>query len=162
MTVSDSPKKEQYKLWAAILSVIITAIAITFTLTKPAANPVSMTPLSGLIQLKSMAAETVPYETAIANQKPTFIEFYADWCTTCQGMSATVKKLHQQYGQQVDFVMLNIDNPQWAAQVEQYKATGVPQFTLLDETEQTIDTWIGKVPVSILAETLETVVDSRG
>ena len=161
MTVSDSPKKEQLKLWAAILSVIITAIALTFTLTKPAANPVSMTPLSGLIQLKAMAAQTVPYEEAIANQKPTFIEFYADWCTTCQSMSSTVEKLHQQYGARIDFVMLNIDNPQWAQQVDQYKATGVPQFTLLDKAEQSIDTWVDKVPASILAETLETAVDFK-
>ena len=161
MTVSDRLKPEQHKRWAAILSIIITAIALTFILTKPAATPVSMTPLSGLIQLKSMAAKTISYEEAIANQKPTFIEFYADWCTTCQSMSSTVTKLHQQYGQQINFVMLDIDNPQWARQVEYYRATGVPQFSLLDSSGQSVDTWVGKVPSSILAETLKTVIETR-
>lgn len=157
-TKEDSFRKEQLKLWAAILSVVITAIALTFILTQPAATPVSMTPLSGLIQLKSTAAKTISYEAAIANQKPTFIEFYADWCTTCQSMSATVEKLHQQYGQQVNFVMLNIDDPQCAAQVRQYKATGVPQFTLLDSAERSMDTWIGKVPALVFAKTIDAAI----
>ena len=161
MTILDSPKLKQHKRWAAILSIIITAIALTFILTRPAATPISMTPLSGLIQLKSMAAKTISYEEAIANQKPTFIEFYADWCTTCQSMSSTVAKLHQQYGQQINFVMLDIDNPQWARQVEYYRATGVPQFSLLDSSGQSVDTWVGKVPSSILAETLKTVIETR-
>ena len=161
MTVSDRLRPERHRRWAAILSIIITVIALTFTLTKPAATPVSMTPLSGLIQLKAMTAKTISYEEAIANQKPTLIEFYADWCTTCQSMSSTVAKLHQQYGQQVNFVMLNIDDPQWARQVEYYRAIGVPQFSLLDNDGEAIDTWIGKVPASILAETLKTAIDAK-
>ena len=159
MTVSESPKKERQSLWAAILAVIFTAVIATFVLTKPAAVPTSMTPLSGLIGLKSMSEKAVPYEQAIANQNPTFIEFYADWCTTCQSMSPTVAKLHQQYGDQINFVMLDIDDPQWATQVKQYKATGVPQFTLIDSSEQSVETWVGKVPMSILSQALDMVVD---
>ena len=76
-------------------------------------------------------------------------------------MSSTVTKLHQQYGQQINFVMLDIDNPQWARQVEYYRATGIPQFSLLDSSGQSVDTWVGKVPSSILAETLKTVIETR-
>ena len=161
MTVSEDHKQERQKLWAAMLAVIFTAVVATFVLTKPAAVPTSMTPLSGLIGLKSMSAQAMPYEQAIANQKPTFIEFYADWCTTCQLMSPTVEKLHQQYGDQINFVMLDIDNPQWATQIKQHKATGVPQFTLLNGSEQPVETWVGKVPKPILSQVLDTVVDKH-
>lgn len=147
--------KERLKLWGAIASVIITAIAATFFLTKPAVSTLSMTPLSGLMNLKEMASVAMPYEQAIASQNPTFIEFYADWCTTCQSMSPTVEGLYERYGEQINFVMLDIDDPQWAQQVAQFGATGVPQFTLLNATEQPVETWVGKVPKPILSQTFD-------
>ena len=163
MTVSDnskdnskeSSKKETFKLWGAIASIAITLVAATFFLTQPAVKTSSMTPLSGLINLKQMAATTVSYEQAIANQSPTLIEFYADWCTTCQSMSITIKSLHQQYGTQINFVMLDIDDPRWTEQIAQYGATGVPQFTLLDPAERSVETWVGKVPKPILSQTFD-------
>ena len=125
------------------------AIMTTLFLTRPAASVISMTPVSGLMTLQSMAAKSVPYEQAIASHQPTFIEFYADWCTTCQGMSATVDRLHHDYGHQVNFVMLNIDDPQWAEPIAQFHASGVPQFTLLNAEQQSVNTWVGKVPTPI-------------
>lgn len=133
---------------AALLAVVIAVVA-TFGLTRPAAVPQSFTPLSGLVALKAMAAEAVPYDAAIAAPLPTLIEFYADWCTTCQGMSSTVAQLHEQYGEEISFVMLDIDDPRWASQVADYGASGVPQFTLLDADHQAVDTLVGKVPKSI-------------
>ncbi len=136
------------KVVAACAAVIVAVLA-TLALTRPAAAPQSFTPLSGLVALKAMAAEAVDYEAAIASPQPTLIEFYADWCTTCQGMSGTVAQLHEQYGDQINFVMLDIDNPRWSSQVAAYGASGVPQFTLLDATHQEVDTLVGKVPKPI-------------
>ena len=65
---------------------VIAAVLITLLITRPAAITTSFTPLSGLMTLKAMAAEAVPYEVAIATPNPIFIEFYADWCTTCQSV----------------------------------------------------------------------------
>lgn len=153
--VSTTEKQSSlWKLWTALV-VILLSVWATILLTRPAAVPTSMTPLSGLITLKSLATEAVPYEEALANAKPTFIEFYADWCTTCQSTAATVEKLHRQYGSQINFVMLNIDDPQWATQVADYSASGVPQFTLLTGGEQPIETWVGKVPQAIFTQTFD-------
>ena len=150
--VSTSEKENKiWKVWAALLSIIL-AIVATVLLTRPAASVMSMTPLSGLMTLKALAAKTMPYETALSNQKPTLIEFYADWCTTCQNMSATVDALHNQYGEQINFVMLDIDDPQWAEQVTSFGASGVPQFTLLNSQHQSVNTWVGKVPKPIFRE----------
>ena len=110
--------------------------------------------LKGLMSLREMAHEAVPYEMAIANHKPTFLEFYADWCTTCQSMAPTVQALHEQYRETVNFVMLNVDDPQWSAQTEQYQVTGIPQMTVLDGDQAVVETWIGKVPKSIMAGVL--------
>lgn len=141
-------------LWIA-LAIASLAIMTTVLLTRPAASIMSMTPLSGLMTLKSMAAAAVPYDIALASQKPTLIEFYADWCTTCQSMSATVDALRASYGDQINFVMLDIDDPQWASQIETFGATGVPQFTLIDAQQQSIKTWVGKVPKPVFSSVFD-------
>lgn len=135
--------------------VVVLAVLITLLITRPAATISSFTPLSGLMTLKSMAADAVPYGDAIATPKPTLIEFYADWCTTCQGMSSAIADLHQQYSNTINFVMLDIDDPQWAEQISDYGASGVPQFTLLDASHNEVNTWVGKVPKPILANTFD-------
>ena len=130
--------------------VAVVAVVVTLLITRPAAATTSsFTPLSGLMTLKATAADSVLYGDAIASPNPMLIEFYADWCTTCQSMSATVDELHQQYSDQVNFVMLNIDDPQWARQVADFHASGVPQFTLLSSNQQSVNTWVGKVPKPI-------------
>lgn len=143
------------------IAAIVFALVATVLLTRPAATVVSMTPLSGLMTLKSLAAESVPYEVALTSQKPTLIEFYADWCTTCQSMSATVSSLHEQYGGQMNFVMLDIDDPQWADQVETFSASGVPQFTLLNSHYQSVHTWVGKVPKPIFIDAFTPVLGEQ-
>lgn len=162
-TTETLPKKREdksgslWRIWGVLVAMLL-AVWATLLLTRPAADTLSMTPLSGLMTLKSMAAKSMPYETAIANQKPTLIEFYADWCTTCQGMSATVDKLHHQYGEQVNFVMLDIDNPKWAEQVKSFGASGVPQFTLLNPGQEPVETWVGKVPAPIFGNAFDQVL----
>ena len=73
-------------------------------------------------------------------------------------MSPTVNSLHEQYGDQLNFVMLDIDDPQWAEQVESFSASGVPQFTLLDSAHRSVHTWVGKVPKPIFKEAFEKVL----
>ena len=146
-----------WQIVGAIGLILIVGLS-TLWLMRPMETMMSFTPLSGLITLKSMATDAIPYEIAIANHKPTLIEFYADWCTTCQAMSPTMEALHRQYAPQINFVMLNVDQPQWAAQVSEYSAFGVPQFTLLDSEHHEVHTWVGKIPRPIFKNIFEQVL----
>jgi thiol:disulfide interchange protein len=116
--------------------------------------------LRGLITLKHLAEQSVPYPLALSHHRPIFLEFYADWCTTCQGMAPSVETLHQKYGDAVDFVLLDIDDPQWENPIDRFRVTGVPQITLLGEDQQILDSWIGSVPHSILDQALAQMSDS--
>ncbi|MEM9266494.1 MAG: thioredoxin domain-containing protein [Cyanobacteria bacterium P01_F01_bin.13] len=150
----ESATSSPIKLVGVVIA-LVAALLVTFFITRPAAITTSFTPLSGLMTLKAMAADAMPYDIAISSPTPTLIEFYADWCTTCQGMSSTMVDLHQQYSDRINFVMLDIDDPQWAAQVSKYGASGVPQFTLLDAYHDEVKTWVGKVPKPILANVFD-------
>jgi len=111
--------------------------------------------LTGLVELKHLEKQSLAYNTALKNNKPTLIEFYADWCTTCQAMAPTIKALHDSQSSQINFVMLNIDDPQWSEQIQHYNVRSVPQFTLLSPQGIPQKTLYGKVPKAVLANLLQ-------
>ncbi|HEY9726663.1 MAG TPA: thioredoxin domain-containing protein [Chroococcales cyanobacterium] len=121
-----------------------------------AAMPLSLT---GIASLRDMAQQSMPYENALRNGLPTLIEFYADWCTSCQSLAPTINYFHQQYGSQVNFVMLNVDDPQWSQQVQQYQVAGVPQFFFMRSDRTVMKTLVGRVPDSILAQLFKQLVN---
>ncbi len=108
--------------------------------------------LRGLATMREMAQASMGYQEALSSRKPTLLEFYADWCTTCQGMAPIINNLEQEYKDEINLVMLNIDDPQWQEIIKEYKVTGVPQFTFLDPDRQMIDTLIGKVPKQVMTK----------
>lgn len=135
-------------MWVIAL-ITVFALAVYF-LTTPDTASQSLSPVAGLMSLRAAAQTAIPFDVAVASQKPTLIEFYADWCTTCQAMAPTLQSLHHEFGDRVNFVMLNIDEPQWQGQVQQYRVTGVPHLTLLNADQTLADTFVGKVPQPVL------------
>ncbi|MGB2926205.1 MAG: thioredoxin domain-containing protein [Limnothrix sp.] len=157
MLVLSEKISTQKSGFVAIAVVVIFAIA-SFFLTRPANGTQTISSVSGLMTLQAAAKTAMPYDVAMANPQPTLIEFYADWCTTCQAMAATIETVHQQFSDDLNIVMLNIDEPQWQKQVESYKVSGVPHFVLLQKDLNVADTYIGRVPLQILASRIASLV----
>ncbi|UZQ55814.1 thioredoxin family protein [Trichothermofontia sichuanensis B231] len=108
--------------------------------------------------LPSLAAASTPLNVALTNQQPTLIEFYADWCTSCQAMARDIQALKAEYGDRVNFVMLNVDNSKWLPEVLHYRVDGIPHFVFLDRQGQAIASSIGEQPRPILAANLEALI----
>ncbi|HEY9753279.1 MAG TPA: thioredoxin family protein [Coleofasciculaceae cyanobacterium] len=116
---------------------------------------------SGSGLLAATAKESVPLETALTNGKPSLIEFYADWCTSCQAMAPEIKQLKQVYGDRVNFVMLNVDNSKWLPEVLQYRVDGIPHFVFAGQDGQALAEAIGEQPRSIMAANLTALIDQQ-
>lgn len=52
------------------------------------------------------------FEALINNEKPVFIDFYADWCGPCKSFSLIVDKLKEEMGDKVRVVKINVDKNQ--------------------------------------------------
>ena len=113
---------------------------------------------SAVPSLSDLAASAVPYDVAQTNGKPTLLEFYANWCTTCQAMAADMTDLRADYGDRVNFVMLNIDNNKWLPEMLAYRVEGIPHFVYMGTAGDPIATAIGEQPKQILSENLDALM----
>ncbi len=104
--------------------------------------------------LEALAQQAVPLEQAQANAKPSLVEFYADWCTSCRAMAPLLASLKKEFAEQVNFVMLNVDNPKWLPELSRYRVNGIPHFLFLDRQGEALGSAIGEQPESILRANL--------
>lgn len=146
------------KIKKLFISVIFILLISTILITNPVhALVIGNSSLTGLFELKAMTKLSVPYEVAMNNSKATFLEFYADWCTSCQSMAHVINELHQEYSHQLNFVMINIDDPKWKEIIREYQVNGIPQFNLLDTKHNNMKTLIGRVPELILHDYIQQI-----
>ena len=94
--------------------------------------------------LKSFGELSVEPEIAFKNDKPTFLEFYAEWCEVCKEMAPKVSALKDEYEKDINFVFLNVDNQKWVNYIQKFDVNGIPQVNLFDKRGNLISTFIGK------------------
>ena len=94
--------------------------------------------------LKSFGELSVDPEIAFTNNKPTFLEFYAEWCEVCKEMAPQVSAFKDEYEKDINFVFLNVDNQKWDNYIRKFEVNGIPQVNLFDKKGNLISTFIGK------------------
>ena len=94
--------------------------------------------------LKSFGELSVDPEIAFVNNKPTFLEFYAEWCEVCKEMAPKISALKEEYEKDINFVFLNVDNQKWDSYIRKFDVNGIPQVNLFDSKANLVSTFIGK------------------
>ena len=94
--------------------------------------------------LKSFGELSVDPQIAFENNKPTFLEFYAEWCEVCKEMAPKISSLKEEYEKDINFVFLNVDNQKWDNYIRKFEVNGIPQVNLFDKKGNLISTFIGK------------------
>jgi len=131
----------------AILASIIAVIFIGFVFLK---NPI----FQSTYLLRSFGESSVDPEIAFKNNKPTFLEFYAEWCEVCKEMAPKVSTLKKEYEEDINFVFLNVDNQKWDNYIRKFEVNGIPQVNLFDRKGNLISSFIGKQEETKIRESL--------
>ena len=108
--------------------------------------------------LKSFGELSVDPEIAFKNNKPTFLEFYAEWCEVCKEMAPKVSDLKKEYENEINFVFLNVDNQKWDNYIRKFEVNGIPQVNLFDSEGNLISTFVGKQEELTIRDSLKNLV----
>ena len=131
----------------AVLVVILTVVFISFGLFRSLF-------FQSTYLLKSFGELSVDPEIAFKNNKPTFLEFYAEWCEVCKEMAPKVSTLKKEFENDINFVFLNVDNQKWDNYINKFEVNGIPQVNLFDGKGNLISTFIGKQDETKIRESL--------
>ncbi|APD49447.1 redoxin domain-containing protein [Synechococcus sp. CS-602] len=93
--------------------------------------------------LEQMARRSLELPVALANGRPTILEFYADWCEVCRTMAPAMEAIETEHRGAVDLVLLNVDNPRWSPEIERYGVNGIPQLEFFDKDGQVVGRSLG-------------------
>lgn len=75
--------------------------------------------------------------------KPKILEFYASWCEPCKQLKPLMEKVKNDYGDQVEFLSYNVDDPEVEKVVEDYEVSPIPTLIFLDKANQVVTYSIG-------------------
>ena len=105
--------------------------------------------------LKSFGELSIDPEIAFKNNKPTFLEFYAEWCEVCKEMAPKVSALKKEYENDINFVFLNVDNQKWDNYIRRFGVNGIPQVNLFNNKGDLISTFIGKQEENTIRDSID-------
>mgnify|MGYP003580515017 FL=1 len=92
------------------------------------------------------------FSSLVKGEKPTLVDFYADWCGPCKMMKPILEELKNQIGDKARIIKIDVDKNQAIANLFQVK--GVPTLALFQNGEMK---WkqAGVVQVEYLKRILE-------
>lgn len=99
--------------------------------------------------------ETDPATVSLASGQVQFIEFFAYWCPTCKAMAPAVHGLETIYGERINFIYLDRDNPSTAQLREVLGYVYQPHFFLLSAEGAVLGSWVGYVDPYLLQDAIE-------
>lgn len=112
----------------------------------------------GAPSFASLEKGSMDLDAALANGKPTIIEFYAAWCGVCRDLLPVSAEVQSTFKKSINFVALNIDNTKWTDEVSQYRVRGVPHFVFLDSQGRQLAAAVGRVPQQVIEDNAKALV----
>ena len=139
------------KILLALLALFFMALILFF----------KSTIFASTLQLRNFGNLSMDPEIAFTNGKPTYLEFYAEWCEICKEMAPEVTELKKDFDNEINFVFLNVDNPKWDKFVKQFKVNGIPQINFIDSNSNLKATFTGLQEEKTLKDSINYLLERR-
>lgn len=75
-------------------------------------------------------------------------------------MEPILQRLKARYGDRVDFIRVNVDDPASAAKKAEFHVWAIPTYVLLDRDDNQVGGWIGVTSEDKLISAIENVLAS--
>ena len=111
------------------------------------------------LQLRNFGNLSMDPEIAFTNGKPTYLEFYAEWCEICKEMASEVIQLKEDFDSEINFVFLNVDNPKWDKFIKEFKVNGIPQINIIDANANLLATLTGFQEENTIEQSLKYLIE---
>ena len=111
------------------------------------------------LQLRNFGNLSMDPEIAFTNGKPTYLEFYAEWCEICKEMASEVTELKEDFDNDINFVFLNVDNTKWDKYIKQFKVNGIPQINIFDSNSNLQATFTGLQEEKTLKNSINNIIE---
>ena len=111
------------------------------------------------LQLRNLSNLSMDPEIAFTNGKPTYLEFYAEWCEICKEMAPEVAELKKDFDDKINFVFLNVDNPKWDKFIKEFKVNGIPQINIIDANANLLATLTGLQEEHTIEQSLKYLIE---
>ncbi len=92
--------------------------------------------------------------------RPCVIDFYASWCQPCRELEPLIEKVKGRYGDRVQFVRINVDDPDNNEVVDQYGVSPIPTVIFLNSDGEVITYSIGFGGEKVIVTGIEKILSA--
>jgi thiol-disulfide isomerase/thioredoxin len=104
-----------------------------------------LTPHATMVKTRFVASD--PSKVDLIAGRPQLVVFFANWCTLCKSIAPVVLGIEDQYGNQMNFIYLDIDDEETRSLQTKlnYTLIGRPRVYLIDGQGVILRDWTGYV-----------------
>ncbi len=153
--VNEGKLLEQYRLRNVVVAIASFSVAI-FNYFWQFTHPVTAVEI-----LATMQSQSAPLTAIGNNGKPTVVDFWAPWCENCKFAAPTLQSIEKEYGDRVNFIMVNGDEARNWPLIELFGVDAIPHLALLSDEGDVETALIGPMSRNVLRADIDALLHKR-